>query len=274
MPIRPAKWTDLSTIATLCATAFYDDELFGTLMHPLRDQFFSDYKASFTRRIRENWWDWSHVWWVATVLEADHEVVAGVAEWEFKGTMADTVCLKQWDPRRAIMPTVKAMHCLHTTIRPNRAANPDPILRNPFPSAHPFFEHHWKGTRANSVYLELLAVDPKYQGRGLAKELVQWGLDTARENHVCASVISSISGHNLYLRMGFTEEVGRCTEGEGNPLKDLGSGWILFANTSEEQRSVMGNEAKNIELGVSVESFRSDPSQKPGQRFRVRRRQS
>ncbi|KAF2266266.1 acyl-CoA N-acyltransferase [Lojkania enalia] len=231
MTIRPARWADLPVVAKLCAAAFYEDELFGPLMHPQRADYYEDYECFFTRRMRENWWDWTHVWWVATVQENGEEVVVGVAEWELMGSVADKHKLASLDPRRTIMPAAKTLNQLSTMVQPNRAANPDPVLRNPFPAAHHFFEHHWNGLRANSVYLDLLAIDPKYQGRGIAKELVQWGLDKAREEGVCASVVSSKPGYNFYRKMGFKHEVGMATEGEGNPLNGLESGWILFTDT-------------------------------------------
>ncbi|ORY11431.1 acyl-CoA N-acyltransferase [Clohesyomyces aquaticus] len=250
MPIRPARWSDLPALATMCAAAFYEDELFGTLMHPQRDKYRADYEAYWTRRMRESWWEWTHIWWVAIVQEDGKEVVAGIAEWEFKGTLGDPLRLKAWDPRRAILCTIQTFHKLQTTISPNRAANPDPILHDPVPAAYPFFAHHWKGPRANSIYLDLLCIDPRYRGRGLAQELVQWGLDTARQHHVSASVVSSQAGYKLYRAMGFTDEVGRFTEGEGNPLAKLPSGWILFAEddtTTSDSKKTQVQHVANFE---------------------------
>ncbi|OCK80860.1 acyl-CoA N-acyltransferase [Lepidopterella palustris CBS 459.81] len=249
MPIRPATWADLSAISSLCAGSFQDDELFGEMMHPLRKEYPVDFEQYFVRRNRVNWWDYTHVWYVATTTDIvdgkEQEVVAGIAEWELQGTVSTK--LAWWDPRNSLKPTMSLLNRLSLFCFPNRAANPDPLKRDPFYASFPFFHHHWQGERANSVYLDLLAVHPKYQGRGLAKELVQWGLDKADAAGVCASVIASESGYGLYKRMGFTTEVGRCTEGEGNPLGELKSGAILFKdykkgsdksnNTNEEDKN-------------------------------------
>ncbi|KAF2181603.1 acyl-CoA N-acyltransferase [Zopfia rhizophila CBS 207.26] len=251
MTVRPACYSDMPAMAAVAARAFHDDELFGTLMHPFRAQYPDDYEAFFLRRMRENWWDWSHVWWVATI---DDEVV-GIAEWEMKGRVKKRIDLAAWDLRRVMMPTVKVIHALSLRIRPSPAANPDPRLRDPFPAAHRFFEHHWTGSRADTVYLELLAVDPRFQGRGLAKELVQWGLDYAKEEGVCASVIASESGYEFYKRMGYTVQVGHATEGEGNPLAGLKSGWILFTDHVEQD----ADEKAKAKAKVTVREVDSDP---------------
>ncbi|KAH7131893.1 acyl-CoA N-acyltransferase [Dendryphion nanum] len=228
MPIRRATSDDLPAIAELCVAAFYDDELYGDLMHPLREKFPSDFEAFWIRRIRESWYDWNHVWCVATTQEQGKEVVVGAADWDMMGTVGDKYRLNNWDPRHAILPFIRAFHNLNTTIHPNRAANPNPKLANPLHDAFPFFAHHWSGARANSVYLELLGIHPQYQGRGFAKELLEWGMDKAREEGVSTSLTSSMKGNMFYRKMGYTTEVGKCTEGEGNPVASLDSGWILF----------------------------------------------
>ncbi|KAF2198017.1 acyl-CoA N-acyltransferase [Delitschia confertaspora ATCC 74209] len=236
MPIRLAKYTDIPAIAHVCAKSFYDDELFGDMMHPFRAEYPEDYEQFYVRRFRENWYDWSHVIWVATTCDKEGKViVAGVAEWELMGRAGkgrEYRKLGGWNPGMAF-PNLGSSHS--SALSTNRAANPDPSLRNPFPTAHDLTIHHWTGARANSYYLDLLAIHPDYQGGGLAKELVQWGLDRAEEEGVSASVVSSVPGRGFYKRMGFDKEVGRCGEGTENPLGRLEGGWILFrdAKTGE-----------------------------------------
>lgn len=69
---------------------------------------------------------------------------------------------------------------------------------------------------------------PDYQGQGFAKELLNWGIKEAKRLDVCTSLVSSHRGNRFYRKMGYTREVGMCTEGEGNLLAGIGSGWILF----------------------------------------------
>lgn len=103
MPIRPARYADLPAIAAINRVAFKDCELFGDLMHPLRDKFPDDYTQFWVRRTRENWWDYSRVWYVATTTEyidgKEQEVVAGVAEWELQGSVRPAMAW--WDPRKS-----------------------------------------------------------------------------------------------------------------------------------------------------------------------------
>ncbi|KAF2499143.1 acyl-CoA N-acyltransferase [Lophium mytilinum] len=229
MPIRPARYADLPAIAALCSIAL-EDELWGDLMHPLRAKFPADYAKFWLRRTRENWWDYTRVFYVATTTELTdgrkQEVVAGVAEWELQGSVQPAMAW--WDPRRAMKPAMALLNNLSLLISPNRAANPDPKFASPLYDSFPFFQHHWQGERANTYFLDVLGVHPKYQGHGFGRELLQWGLEQAQKQDVCVSLISSASGRGFYKRMGFGKEVGMCTEGEGNPLADLGSGWILF----------------------------------------------
>jgi len=229
MPIRPARFSDIPAIAALCAVAL-EDELWGDIMHPLRDKFPDDYAQFWVRRTRENWWDYTRVWYVATTTEfiegKEHEVVAGVAEWELQGSVQPA--MSWWDPRNAMKPAMALLNRASLILSPNRAANPDPKFASPLYDSFPFFQHHWQGERANTYFLDVLGVHPKYQGRGFGKELVQWGIDRAEREGVCVSLISSAAGYGFYIWMGFDKEVGTCTEGEGNPLENLGSGWILF----------------------------------------------
>jgi predicted N-acetyltransferase YhbS len=56
-----------------------------------------------------------------------------------------------------------------------------------------------------SEYLELavLAVDPKYHRRDVGGNLVQWGVDTAKEECIPIVVEGSETGTKLYSKIGF-----------------------------------------------------------------------
>jgi len=111
-------------------------------------------------------------------------------------------------------------------LSPNRAANP--ALLDVFQRAVPFFKHHWSGARAKVWSLENLGVSPKYQGRGLGKELTLWGLEQAQLDGVPASVVVADGKEEFYRRCGFREEVGNVTSGDENPMKEFKGGAILF----------------------------------------------
>jgi GNAT superfamily N-acetyltransferase len=107
----------------------------------------------------------------------------------------------------------------------NRAANP--AYAEAFERASIFTEGYWTGARAETWYLEFLIVDPLHQRKGLGRKLVRYGLELADKEGVCASVIASEAGDGLYVSCGFVA-VGWMQEGEGNPLRDIPGGRILF----------------------------------------------
>lgn len=70
-------------------------------------------------------------------------------------------------------------------------------------------------------------VDPCHQRKGFGRQLVNFGLEFAKRDGTCASVIASETGYLLYVSCGF-KPVGWMQEGEENPLRDLPGGQILF----------------------------------------------
>jgi predicted N-acetyltransferase YhbS len=98
----------------------------------------------------------------------------------------------------------------------------------------PFCKHHWAGPRQENWYLALCAVHPDHQGQGFGRELVEWGIRQAERENVHASVMSSDGSDQFYLRCGFEQIVGNATEGEGNPLRGVKGGAILFWFPKEE----------------------------------------
>ena len=107
----------------------------------------------------------------------------------------------------------------------NRAA--DPVYADVLERAGVFTQGYWTGARAETWYLDLLMVDPSHQRKGFGRRLVQYGVDLADLEGVCASVIGSEAGDGLYASCGF-QAVGRMQEGEGNPLRDVPGGRIFF----------------------------------------------
>lgn len=123
---------------------------------------------------------------------------------------------------RLILPVIELAMKVERWMFPNRAADPgkETILLDTFP----MIEHHWNGERAENWYLDALAVHPDSQGKGYGRELVQWGVDEAKREGVCASAISADGKEAFYAKFGFME-VGRSNIG---PLSGLVGGAILF----------------------------------------------
>ncbi|KAK3695704.1 acyl-CoA N-acyltransferase [Podospora appendiculata] len=55
----------------------------------------------------------------------------------------------------------------------------------------------------NMWYLMLLAVDPKYQGRGVGKTLLRWGMDQAAAEGKKTFLLATVEGRPLYEKQGF-----------------------------------------------------------------------
>lgn len=104
----------------------------------------------------------------------------------------------------------------HAWIWPDRAS--DPKDEDIVERAYPVFHSAWSGNRAESWYLAALAVRPDFQGKNVGRKLVQWGLERAQEDGVCASVISADGTEGFYRKCGFDEQHGSAKQGEGNPL--------------------------------------------------------
>jgi hypothetical protein len=91
MPLRPARHSDLPAISAILAAGFWDEEVVGDIMHPHRRQHPHDYAEYWHRKVREMYWNWSHVAIVSYEMKEEEEgggqaeVITGVADWERKG---------------------------------------------------------------------------------------------------------------------------------------------------------------------------------------------
>lgn len=94
--------------------------------------------------------------------------------------------------------------------------------------SYQYLDNIWTGARAESWYLDALGVHPDYQGRGVGRELVRWGLERAEKDGVCASVISAKGEDEFYRKAGFSLQDGSATAGKGNPLAGVEGGNIWW----------------------------------------------
>jgi len=220
MPIRYATPADEPAISALCTIAFFDEGLFGSCIHPYRHQYPDDVQIFWHETIRKYFATSGNFIIVATREEKEKEELAGVAIWQRQGDDEGALKAKEeWVDYGS-----DAFHPLPEKI--NRAL--DPTKRNALEESMPYSEHLWSGTRANNWYLSLCGTHPDYQGKGIGRELVAWGLNRARKENVHASVVSSAGNDAFYLRCGFDEVVGNATAGEGNPINGVTGGNVLF----------------------------------------------
>jgi len=74
-------------------------------------------------------------------------------------------------------------------------------------------ERRAKNTNSSKDFiLNSLAVEPTYQGRGVGRMLVQWGMDIADEMDAGIYLESSPEGHEFYRRLGFEDLEGEVIE--------------------------------------------------------------
>ena len=107
---------------------------------------------------------------------------------------------------------------------------------------HGLTSHFWSGPRSSGWYLNFLAVHPDFQKRGHGSRLAEWGVERARKENVTASVISGVGRDPFYRRCGFEIEVGKATEGDGNPLKGrVDGGTVLFRDLDTGQLPLAGH---------------------------------
>ena len=107
--IRLALFSEQRELARVYTAAFWDDVLFGDLIHPHRKEFPEDNQLYWLRRIQVYWWDYTHHFIVSTAVDKQgDEVIAGVAHWSRTGTGGRAAGLGWWDPRKSDLEHVIA----------------------------------------------------------------------------------------------------------------------------------------------------------------------
>lgn len=97
MSIRRARYGDLEAINAVLASAFFDEDVCGRVMHPRRREYPHDVIKAWRCKTRLDYWDWSNTFMVAT---DDKGAVVAVAEWARKGAVKARLSLAWWDPRK------------------------------------------------------------------------------------------------------------------------------------------------------------------------------
>ena len=267
--IREAHFSELAQIAHVCAVAFWDDELFGDLIHPHRKEFPADNDLYWRRRFQVYWWDYTHRFILSTTTDpGGREIVTGIAQWARLGKGGKSMECWWFDPR-TLNPSraadlleaassllfavekgrktvladkvprpgnlLKPLAALSTSIAsriwPNRAA--DPVNEDIIERSYPYFQHVWSGSRAESFYLQTLAVHPDHQKEGNGRALVKWGLDQAEREGASASVVCAPGNERFYERCGYDTNVGTASMGEGNPLAAAKPAPIFFRDVKK-----------------------------------------
>ncbi|KUI57215.1 hypothetical protein VP1G_04565 [Cytospora mali] len=206
--LRDASFGELPAVAHLMSLAFWDDALCGQRIHPHREDHPDDVD----------------LWIVAVDRDGGgREVIVGIAQWSRFGEGGKELELRWFDPRNLLRPFFQIAMKIHARIWPNRAS--DPVDEDILERAYPYFAQAWAGDRAESWFLQNLAVHPAYQGRGIGRMLVRWGLDRARGEGAYASVIAARGKDPFYRKCGFDIQDGNWgMGGDGNPLNGFEGG--------------------------------------------------
>lgn len=102
MPLRPARYSDLTTLATLCSASFFDEDLFGQVMHPRRHEFPDDPALYWHQHIQNLWFDWRNQPFAAVTRDEKdgQEKIVGLAVWQRQGEGGKNMALSNVDPRK------------------------------------------------------------------------------------------------------------------------------------------------------------------------------
>jgi hypothetical protein len=100
--IRFAQYADLPAISRVMGQAFFDDSLFGDIIHPHRTKHPKDVDLYWLRRAYADYWNYRWRWLVAVVKEptTGKDVVVGVAAWERLGSGGEELDCAVYDPRK------------------------------------------------------------------------------------------------------------------------------------------------------------------------------
>lgn len=107
--LRDARYLELPAVAHVMAQAFWEDNLFGELIHPNREQFSDDVDLYWLRRARVNFWDYRWKWLVAVAPNPrsgpgeQPEIVVGIAQWARLGDGGKVKECAWFDPRRFLI---------------------------------------------------------------------------------------------------------------------------------------------------------------------------
>jgi hypothetical protein len=99
--IRSARYGDLPSIARVMGQAFFDDSLFGDIIHPNRAKYPQDVNLYWLRRAYVDFWNYRWIWLVAVVQDvtSGEDIVVGVAQWERLGSGGNKMECAIYDPR-------------------------------------------------------------------------------------------------------------------------------------------------------------------------------
>jgi GNAT superfamily N-acetyltransferase len=226
MSIRLATYDDLLPASKAMAAAFEDNDLFDYYMHPKRKDYPEDFYLYFLRQLRIAYVSGPRDKILVAYKPGENgegEIITGVAHW-IRMTA---------NPSKSLytLASIRLMHAynyLESLAYPNRAADPSRLglLRE----SAPYFSYRWTGTRGEVWMLSHLAIDPKFEGQGVGRSLVNWGFDQARKEAIGCTVISAAGKAGFYRKCGFDVDDGNVNDHTppDHPLRRIPGGSVHF----------------------------------------------
>ncbi|KAK0836888.1 hypothetical protein LTS02_018056 [Friedmanniomyces endolithicus] len=242
MPFREATYADLLPASQILAAAFKNDAFQGKYLHPHLDKYPDDLARQYLRTLRTSWARASPdnkllVSFKPSSRGKGEECLTGVVSWSRRRANSPSA---SWSAT-AWTKVVVYYNYLESLILPDRAAEPE--RQNILTRAFPYAKHHWTGTRAEVWYLNVVGVDPAFEGQGIGRELVAWGFERARQEGVGTSCIAASDRDRFYKACGFDVQCG--IAGDEGPdhelrttLRNIGGGTIHFWDGGMEAEGV------------------------------------
>ncbi|KAH9827192.1 Acetyltransferase (GNAT) family [Teratosphaeria destructans] len=233
MPFREAKYADLAPASQILGEAFKNDSFQGRYLHPELAKYPDSLTRHYLRKLRSLWARSGaneHKLFVSYKFSADgrcEECLTGIVSWSRRHAHPTPLT---WGTAAWVKLT-DTYNYIESYFLPDQAL--DPVRATILSRSWPYTKHHWTGSRAESWYLDLLAVDPAFEGQGIGRELVAWGFERARQDGVGTSCIAASGKDRFYRACGFDVQCG--IAGDEGPdlemraeLRSIGGGTIHF----------------------------------------------
>ncbi|KAK1046532.1 hypothetical protein LTR74_017946 [Friedmanniomyces endolithicus] len=213
MPIRAATSADLPRVAETLATAFKDRPILGQYLHPYRGEHPDGMYLHFLRRLRLVYArgppdDYVLVSYEPRAGTGDQKITE-VATWHRRRANPRP---RSWYAKLKVGKT-QIFDYLGSLVWPNGAI--EPSRAQLFEQLEPFIAHHWAGTRAEVLDLDLIAVDSASGKKSYGRQLVAWGFEKARQDDVGCSVIVARGVAPIYHACGYDVEAGNMKDAGG-----------------------------------------------------------
>ena len=128
--IRLTHADDQFIMASIAARANFDDDLFGKIIHPYREQYPEDMHIYWLRKFRKAWHNPYNLFLVSTVQHNGSELITGMAQWSRRG--------EHFNEYQAL-----PKECLEPALPVNRAA--DPEMENLIERSGSYLPDVWTG---------------------------------------------------------------------------------------------------------------------------------